>query len=174
VWHFRNSLSYSLGIEYQGILEGVLQGVLLMNAKCAAKIVAAMTVAVGFAIPAFAGHWCAVGPPRRKLAGQHRHHRIVSQLVMVVEVLIAQRNPEHPLTDQRRNAMLDQLLTAVVDEAGRKPIDHSDRAVRCPQQERASVRRDRSALKVSNNFATLDGCKFEQFRATLCLHRGLS
>ena len=36
-------------------------------------------------------------------------HRIVAQLVVVVEILIAERNPEHPLADQRHHLMFDQL-----------------------------------------------------------------
>jgi hypothetical protein len=39
----------------------------------------------------------AVLAARFELAGQHRHYRIVAQLVVVVEVLIAERDPEHPL-----------------------------------------------------------------------------
>ena len=55
-----------------------------------------------------AGHRRAILAPRRKLARQHRHHRIVAQLVVVVEILIAERDPEHPLAHQRRHLMLDQ------------------------------------------------------------------
>ncbi len=38
--------------------------------------------------------------PRRELARQYRHHRIVSQLVVVIEILVAERDPKHPLTYQ--------------------------------------------------------------------------
>jgi hypothetical protein len=34
----------------------------------------------------------------------------VAQLVVVVEILVAERNPEHTLADQRRDLMLDQIL----------------------------------------------------------------
>jgi hypothetical protein len=122
----------------------------------------------------FAGHRRAVRPPCRKLVGQHRHDRIVTQLVVIVEVLIAQRNPDHPLPHQGRHAVLDQVLVTLVDKALGKAINHSDLAVRRPQQQRASVRRDRPAIKTSHNFPPPNGCKFEQFRVTLCLHRGSS
>ena len=56
-----------------------------------------------------AGHRRTILAPRLELAGQHRHHRIVAQLVVVVEILVAKRNPEHPLADQRHNLMLDQI-----------------------------------------------------------------
>ena len=50
-----------------------------------------------------AGHRRAVLARCRQLPGQHRHDRIVAQLVMVVEVLVAERDPVDPLPDQRRN-----------------------------------------------------------------------
>jgi len=43
------------------------------------------------------------------LARHHREQRIVTQQVMVVEVLLARRQAEHPLSDQRPHLMLDQL-----------------------------------------------------------------
>jgi hypothetical protein len=45
--------------------------------------------------------------PCRELARQYRHHRIVSQLVVVVEILVAKRDPKNPLTDQGRDLVLD-------------------------------------------------------------------
>jgi hypothetical protein len=42
----------------------------------------------------------AVGAPRFELPSQYRHHRVVTQFIMVVEVL-AKRNREHRLTHQR-------------------------------------------------------------------------
>lgn len=35
------------------------------------------------------GHWCAVLAPGGKIARQHRHQRIVPQLVVIVEVFVA-------------------------------------------------------------------------------------
>ena len=88
---------------------------------------------------------------RFQLAGQHRHHRIVPQLVVIVEVLVAERDPEHPLTDQGRYLMLDQLRSATIDEARGKAIDQPDRPVGRSQQQRPGVRRDRAAIKSRHN-----------------------
>jgi hypothetical protein len=46
-------------------------------------------------------------PSRFELTRQHRHQRIVTQVVVVVEILIAKRDLEHPLTDQRHDHVLD-------------------------------------------------------------------
>jgi hypothetical protein len=76
-----------------------------------------------------AGHWCAVLPPRRKLARKHRHQRIVSQFVMVVEIFIAERDAKDPLPDQRPDRMLDQVLTAMIAKAICKAPHQIDRSI---------------------------------------------
>ena len=63
------------------------------------------------------GHRRAILAPRLKLAGQHRHHRIVAQFVVVVEVLIAERDPEHPLAEQGHHFMLEQVLAPLIVQA---------------------------------------------------------
>ncbi len=75
-----------------------------------------------------AGHRRTFLTPRLKLAGQHRHHRIVAQLVVVVEILVAERDPKHPLTDQGRDLVLNQISPPLVVKARGKPSRHSDRA----------------------------------------------
>jgi hypothetical protein len=42
----------------------------------------------------------------------------VAQIVMVVEVLIAKRDPKHPLAHQRYDLMLDQILSPRVVKSG--------------------------------------------------------
>jgi hypothetical protein len=54
----------------------------------------------------------------------------VPQLVVVVDVFIAKRNPEYPLPNQRRNKMLDQFQATTIDEAvGKRPISRIARFV---------------------------------------------
>jgi hypothetical protein len=118
-------------------------------------------------------HRCAVRSARFQLAGQHRHHRIATKVVVIVEVLVTQRNPEHPLTNQGRNAMFDQFLPAIIIETPGKPINQPDYPIRRRQQQGSGVRRDRSPIKTTHNFAASNGSKFKPFRVTLCLHRGV-
>ena len=107
-----------------------------------------------------------------QLARQHRHHRVVAQLVVVIEVLIAKRDPEHPLRQQGHDLMLDQMLSACVVEARGKPLRQLDRAIRRPKKQRPGIRRNRPAVERAHNFASFNRCKSEQIRATLCPHRG--
>src|ERR1041385_9212724 len=80
-----------------------------------------------------AGHRRTVLAPRRKLAREYRHYRIMAKLIVVVEVLIAERNPEYPLAHQRHNLMLDQMRTARVFKTAGKPLRHLHRMIRRPK-----------------------------------------
>ena len=54
-----------------------------------------------------AGDRRAIGAAGRQLAGQNRHDRIVSKFVMIVEVLVAEREGEDPPANEDPNAVLD-------------------------------------------------------------------
>ena len=119
-----------------------------------------------------AGNRRAVLAPRCKLARQNRHHRIVAQVVVVVEILIAKRDPEHPLRHQGHDFMLNQMLTPHVVKAPGKPVHHPDRPIRRAEQQRSRIRRDRAAVERRHHFASFNRCKSKQIQATLCRHRG--
>jgi hypothetical protein len=59
---------------------------------------------------------------------------------VVVEILIPERNPKYPLPDKRCYLVLDQLRALLVVKAGRKSIYQPDRTIRCPEQQRTSIR----------------------------------
>ena len=120
----------------------------------------------------FAGDRRAILAPRLKLARQNRHHRVVSQRVVVAQVLITQCDAEHPLTDQRLDLVLDQVSRPHIPETRREPIDQPDRTIRRAQKQPTSVRCDRPAVKRSHDSAPFNACKSKQIRATLCRHRG--
>jgi hypothetical protein len=81
----------------------------------------------------------------------------VPQLVVIVEVLIAQRNRKQALTDQGCDRMLDAICLASVAETASKPPDEPDRPVGCPQQQRASIRTDHAAVERAHNSAPFRG-----------------
>jgi hypothetical protein len=72
-----------------------------------------------------AGDRRAIAAPRRELARQYRHHRVVPQFIVVVEILVAERDPEYPLTDQGRDLMFDVFGAPLVVKAQRNPVHHS-------------------------------------------------
>ena len=121
---------------------------------------------------ALARHRRAGPPPRLQLASQNRHDGIVAQLIVVVEILVAQRQAEHALADQRRNRVLDLLGITRIAEAGRKAIDQTDRRVRRPEQQCTGIRRDQPAVERTHNPTSANGSEVERILATLCRHRG--
>jgi hypothetical protein len=108
-----------------------------------------------------AGNRGAILAPRRELARQYRHHRIVPQLVVVVEILVAERDPEHPLTDKGRDLMLDVFRTPLVVKARRKPVHHSDRSIGRSQQQRSGVGGDQPRIECRCHTATFHGSKIK-------------
>jgi hypothetical protein len=109
--------------------------------------------------------------PRRELAGEHRHHRVMAQFVMVDHVFVAQRDAEDALANHRCHRVLDLLRRPAVGEATGKPVDQSNRPVAGPQKQGAGIRSDLAAVKRGHHGASFDACKLEQLGATLCRHR---
>jgi hypothetical protein len=70
-----------------------------------------------------AGQRRTIRAPRFELAAEHRHDRVVAQLVVVDQVFVAQRNPEHSLTHQARHRVLDQIGHPVIGETAGKALD---------------------------------------------------
>jgi hypothetical protein len=95
----------------------------------------------------------------------------VAQLVVVDQILVAQGQPKHPLTDQAPDGVLDQIGITVIGEAVGKPLDQPDLLIGGAEQHRPGLRSHRAAVKRGDHLAPFDGCKPKQIRATLCLHR---
>jgi len=95
----------------------------------------------------------------------------VAQLVVINQIFVAQRNPEHALSDQRPDLMLDQLRCPAIRETLGKPLDQRDRPIRRSEQQRTRIRGDLATIKPRHYCAAIDGCKSKQIRATLCRHR---
>ena len=89
---------------------------------------------------------------RAQLAGQHRHHRVLAQLVVVVEILITQRQPEHALRDQIQQRVLDLLGAAVVGEASGEPLHDPSPLFHLLQQQRSPVGGDVAPVEAPDQF----------------------
>jgi hypothetical protein len=97
----------------------------------------------------------------------------MAELVVVVQILIPQRNADNPLHHQRLERMLGVGRIAAVLEAGRQATGQAQHPVRGPQQQRTGVAGDGTASKGCNDRTPVSTCKIEQLRVTLCRHRGL-
>jgi hypothetical protein len=107
-----------------------------------------------------------------ELAGERRQHRIVAQLVVIDQVLVAERDAEYALGHHRLDRVLDLGLDPAVVEAGREPGHEPDGTIRRAEQQRPRIGRDLAAIERSHHLATLDHSITEQVAATLCRHRG--
>ena len=91
---------------------------------------------------------------------------------MVVQILIAKRDPEHPLSDQRHHLVLDQFRAPHVVKARCQSIHHPDRTIRRAQKQRSGIRRDRARVERRYDRAAFHRFKSKEIPATLCRHRG--
>src|SRR4051794_31301683 len=66
------------------------------------------------------------------------------EFVMIVEVLVPERDPEHALADEGSHLVLDQVRAAPVRKAGRKTSDQVDYPVGRPEQQRSGIRGERA------------------------------
>ena len=93
-------------------------------------------------------------------------------MIMIGQILVAQRQGKHPLADQRRQTVLDLVRRPMVDEAGREPLHQPDRPIRRTQEQRSGIRGDGPAIESGHHGTARDPCKLEAIRATLRRHRG--
>jgi hypothetical protein len=95
----------------------------------------------------------------------------VPQLVVVIEVFGAQCQRKHPLADQGRDFVLDQIRCAVVGKTVCKTLDQPDRPIGGAKQQGPGIRGHPPAVKPRHYRAPRNRCKTTQTRGTLCRHR---
>ena len=120
---------------------------------------------------ALAGERRAVRPLRLEPVGEQREQRVAAQLVVVVDVLVAQGDADDPLPDQGRKRVHHLVLLAVIDKASRPPARSGRSRDRCAA---AATRRRPShgaGVERRHHPAPPKAFKLELFRATLCRHR---
>jgi hypothetical protein len=104
---------------------------------------------------ALAGQGLAVAAMSLQLAGQHRQGRVLAQFIVVVEVLISQRQTEDTLAHQRLQSVLDQARVAAIDEAAGEPPHQLKTPVHLPQQQRPGVGRDHTTVEAGHHLLAL-------------------
>jgi hypothetical protein len=121
---------------------------------------------------ALAGERRAILTPGGELAGERCEHRVEAELIMVDHILIAERDPEHPLCHHGLDGVLDLLLGTAIGKTGREPSHQADRPIGRAKQQPAGVRGVVPAIERGHHLAALDHFITEQVAATLCRHRG--
>ena len=81
----------------------------------------------------------------------------MAQLVVVVEILVAEHDSTNPLADQSGKLVHHKFRRPVIDEAGRDTIKQSDRGSAMAQQQSAGIRADRTAIERRDNAVSIKG-----------------
>ena len=115
----------------------------------------------------------AVGSLAGQAVAEHAEDRIVPELVVIIDIFIAERDAENALAEHRRKPVHDERRIAAILETIGEARHESDRFVGLAEQQRTRVRGDRTAIERAHNIAALDGSKLERIPVTLCRHRGV-
>ena len=113
----------------------------------------------------------AIRTGRVRPADQQRQHRVAPQRVVVVEILIAQRQRVHALRDQRAHIVFHARRVAVVLEAARQAPRQIDTPVHLAQQQATAVRTQVAAVVAARHQTPSEGLEIELCAATLCVQR---
>ena len=109
---------------------------------------------------------------RAQLARQHCKGWVLAQFVMIVEILISQRQAEDALSHQRVDLMLDIAWVAPIDEAVGEATHQPKVSVNLAQQQRPCIGGNVPTIETGHHRTPFNRFKFQQLRRTLCLHRG--
>jgi hypothetical protein len=90
---------------------------------------------------------------------------------VIVQVLVAERDAEHALADERGDRVLHGPWVSGVAETSCKPSNQTQAPVRGAQQQAAGIRRQRAANELGHHRPAFDPSKRARFCATLRLHR---
>jgi hypothetical protein len=90
---------------------------------------------------------------RVELADRGGQQWIEPQPIMVVEILVAERQDIHPLPDELAHTVLDQIVLAVIDEQGGEPIEDAGLGLHFAEKQPTAVETDCSAIEFSNDRA---------------------
>ena len=105
------------------------------------------------------------------LADDGGQQRVAAEVVVVVEVLVAQGQAVDPLGEEVLDGVLDEVGVAVVGEAGGELADDAGEGLGLAEQQGAAVGGDGAAVEVGEDLAGAEHGKVEVGRVTLCGHR---
>ena len=115
----------------------------------------------------------ASGSSSLRLPLSRPQQRIGPQLLVVVQVLIAQRQPVNALRQHLREAVRDQKRRAAIHETAGQTPQQVDLAIYFSQQQRPTVTRYLTSREPRLHTTRKMGCKREAFLVTLCHQRPL-
>jgi hypothetical protein len=110
-------------------------------------------------------------PRQIPLPRRQREQRIVTQRVVIVEILIAERLSQHSLRDQLLHRVLDAIRPTVVREALRKAPQQARPLRHLPEQQQPCIAGLPSAVEGRLYPTASKALKCELIPTTVCMHR---
>ena len=110
----------------------------------------------------------AVRAQRVALVAGGGQERVAPQPIVVVEVLVTQRQAVEALGQEFRESVVDQTRIAPVAEAAGQLAGQSQAAVHLAQQEHPAVAGERAAGKIGHDFARAQVVKEQRLALTVC------
>jgi hypothetical protein len=111
---------------------------------------------------------------RLRFADQHSQQWILAELLVVVQVFIAQRQSVHALGQHVLDCVLYQGWVAAIQKALAESIQKIHSPVRLPQQQRASIGADCSTIELCYYLTSAFGAECKSKFATLCHRKAVS
>ena len=104
------------------------------------------------------------------LTHEYGQHRIVPQVVMVVEVFITECQTVDPLGEELFDGMLDPVGITVIGVAGGKLPDDARETFGLTQQQAPRIGSHLATVKTGHHISATEGVKRKRFWITLCTH----
>ncbi len=108
------------------------------------------------------------------LADDGGQQGVVPQVVVVVEVFIAQGQAVDPLGEQFFDGVLDEVGVAMIGEAAGELAEDAGDLLDLAEQQCPAVGGDVAAVEIGEDFSSAEHGKVEEGGVTLCLHRAAS
>jgi hypothetical protein len=90
-----------------------------------------------------------------RLLHQHRQQWIIPQLLVIVQIFVAQSQTIDSLGHHLLHRMFDQIRIPIIGEAGGKLAKHPDALLDLPQQQTTAITGDRSTVELRADLALL-------------------
>jgi len=113
--------------------------------------------------------WVEPVPPQwiDLLAGR-RQERIAPQSLMIIEILVAQRQPVDALRQQLLRRVINETPVTPVRKTPSQCLGHTKARVDLPKQQHPAITRQRTTGKIGHHFSRTEVLKLERSLLTLC------
>src|SRR5207244_5614898 len=108
-------------------------------------------------------------PRRIGLVHHRRHQWVMAQMIVIIQILIPERQSERSLPDHRLQRMFDQQRVAVIAEASGELLDDASPPLGLAQQQPSTIRAELPTIELNDHLTPPQRLETELRPVTLCL-----